>query len=112
MQFTKEQLIAHITAKAARIKPDAQVNDSRRNEALMNKCVLKIALAALTAETKVWEIENPGEGHYHIEHSPTGYRSELVRAEYILKIEPCPRCGNTSDRPDGAHYCHVGTKLE
>jgi len=47
--FTKEQLIAHITAKAARIKPDSQVNDALRNEALMNKRVLEIALAALTA---------------------------------------------------------------
>lgn len=48
--FTKEQLIAHITAKAARIRPDSQVNDSRRIEALMNKRVLEIALATLTAE--------------------------------------------------------------
>lgn len=49
-EFTKEQLIAHITPKLARIKPDSQVNDNLRNEALMNKRVLEIALAALTAE--------------------------------------------------------------
>ncbi|RAP71270.1 hypothetical protein ACZ87_01917 [Candidatus Erwinia dacicola] len=48
MEFTKEQLIAHIAAKASRIKPDLQVNDSLRIEALMNKRVLEIALASLT----------------------------------------------------------------
>ena len=48
--ITKEQLIAHITPKLARIKPHKQVNDNLRNEALMNKRVLEIALAALTAE--------------------------------------------------------------
>lgn len=49
-RFTKEQLIAHITPKLARIKPHSQVNDNLRNEALMNKRVLEIALAALTDE--------------------------------------------------------------
>lgn len=50
MEFTKEQLIAHITPKLARIKLHPQLNDNLRNEALMNKCVLEIALTALTAE--------------------------------------------------------------
>lgn len=49
-KFTKEQLIAHITPKLARIKLHPQLNDNLRNEALMNKRVLEIALAALTAE--------------------------------------------------------------
>lgn len=48
--ITNEQLIAHITAKMARIKPDSQVNDNLRNEALMNKRTLEIALVTLTAE--------------------------------------------------------------
>lgn len=51
--FTKEQLITNISAKAARIRPDSQVNDSLRIEALMNKRVLEIALAALTAPDDV-----------------------------------------------------------
>ena len=46
MEFTKEQLIAHITAKATRIKPDSQVNDSLRIEAQMNERALEIALAS------------------------------------------------------------------
>lgn len=48
--ITNELLIAHITAKVARIKPDSQVNENLRNEALMNKRALEIALATLTAK--------------------------------------------------------------
>ena len=84
MEFTKEQLIAHITAKAARIKPDTQVNNSLRIEALMNKREMEIALASLTVPVDIWD---------------------LCRKS-ILPPEPCPRCGTVSDRPDGAHYCH------
>lgn len=50
--FTKEQLIAHIMDKSARIKPDRQINDDHRREALMNLRVLEIALAALTAPSE------------------------------------------------------------
>ncbi len=53
MTFTKEQLIEHITDKAARIKPDMQINDQYRIEALMNQHILKIALAALTVPDDV-----------------------------------------------------------
>jgi hypothetical protein len=68
MQFTKEQLIAHITPRLARIKTDSRVNDNLRNEALMNKRVLEIALAALTAP------ELPPEG--------TGARGRSIDANY------------------------------
>lgn len=57
MEFTKEQLIAHITPKLARIKLHPQLNDNLRNEALMNKCVLEIALTALTAEPVVSDLK-------------------------------------------------------
>lgn len=109
MEFTKEQLIAHITAKAARIKPDSQVNDNRRNEALMNKCVLKIALAALTAPDYI----PPHVLDAMSDLCDGGFNAQgiwdLCR-ESIMPAEACPRCGTTSDRPDGAHYCHIGTK--
>ncbi len=68
--FTKEQLIAHIMDKSARIKPDRQINDDHRREALMNLRVLEIALAALRAPVVGWtdaeelrSVENDGCGY-------------------------------------------------
>ncbi|MDE4745132.1 hypothetical protein ABK814_18390 [Enterobacter hormaechei] len=106
MEFTKEQLIAHIAAKAARIKPDSQVNDSLRIEALMNKRELEIALASLTA---------PDDIPLHVLDAMSGMCDAGFNAQgiwdlcrkSILPPEPCPRCGIVSDRPDGAHYCHA-----
>jgi hypothetical protein len=84
MQFTTEQLIAHITDKAARIKPDVQINEKYRIEALMNLRILEIALATLTA--------------------PDGVHSEPEESF------TCERCGTTTTRPNGEHYCHAGRK--
>lgn len=107
MEFTKQQLITHVTAKAARIKPDSQANDSRRNEALMNKCVLEIALAALTAPDYI----PPHVLDAMSDMCDGGFNAQgiwdLCR-ESIMPPAPCPRCGTVSDRPDGGHYCHVG----
>lgn len=109
MGFTKEQLITHLTAKAARIKPDSQVNDALCKEALMNKRELEIALAALT---------EPDYIPHHVLDAMSdmcdgGFNAQgiwdLCR-ESIMPPEPCPRCGTASDRPDGVHYCHVGVK--
>lgn len=109
MEFTKEQLIAHITVKAVRIKPDLQVNDDRRNEAMMNKCVLEIALASLTAPDYI----PPHVLDAMSDMCDAGFDAQgiwdLCRAS-IMPPEPCPRCGTVSERPDGAHYCHPGRK--
>jgi len=51
--FTDTQLIAHIMDKAARIKPDRQIDNEHRKEALMNLRILEIALAALMAPDDV-----------------------------------------------------------
>lgn len=106
MEFTKQQLITHVTAKAARIKPDSQANDSRRNEALMNKRVLEIALAALTAPDYI----PPHVLDAMSDMCDGGFNAQgiwdLCR-ESIMPPAPCPRCGTVSDRPDGGHYCHV-----
>lgn len=108
MTFTKEQLIAHITPKMARIKPDSQVNDNLRNEALMNKRVFEIALAVLSAPDYIPP---------HVEDTmgdmcDGGFNAQgiwdLCR-ESIMPPEPCPRCGTKSDRPDGMHYCHIAS---
>lgn len=105
MEFTKEQLIAHITTKAARIKPDMQRNISLRIEALMNKRELEIALASLTV---------PDDIPPHVLDAMSDMCDAGFDAQGIwdlcrksnLPPEPCPRCGTVSDRPDGAHYCH------
>ncbi|WP_421637174.1 hypothetical protein [Enterobacter ludwigii] len=104
-EYTKEQLIEHITVKAGRIKPNRQVNDNLRTEALMNKRTLEIALASLTV---------PDDIPSHVldamsDMCDAGFDAQgiwdLCR-KAILPPEPCPRCGKVSDRPDGAHYCH------
>ncbi|EIT7707150.1 hypothetical protein L3E40_002425 [Escherichia coli] len=104
-RFTKEQLIAHITPKLARIKPHSQV-ENLRNEALMNKRVFEIALAALTAPDYIPPhvldaMSNMCDGGFNAQGI-----WDLCR-ESILPPEPCPRCGIVSGRPDGAHYCHA-----
>lgn len=105
MEFTKEQLIAHITTKAARIKPDMQRNNSLRIEALMNKRELEIALASLTVPDDI----PPHVLDAMSDMCDAGFDAQgiwdLCRKS-ILPSEPCPRCGTVSDRPDGAHYCH------
>ncbi|HCR1912116.1 hypothetical protein PO360_21605 [Enterobacter ludwigii] len=105
MEFTKEQLIAHITTKAARIKPDMQRNNSLRIEALMNKRELEIALASLTVPDDI----PPHVLDAMSDMCDAGFDAQgiwdLCRKS-ILPPEPCPRCGTVSDRPDGAHYCH------
>ena len=105
MEFTKEQLIAHITTKAARIKPDMQRNISLRIEALMNKRELEIALASLTAPDDI----PPHVLDAMSDMCDAGFDAQgiwdLCRKS-ILPPEPGPRCGTVSDRPDGAHYCH------
>ena len=105
-RLTKEQLIAHITQRLARIKPHSQVNYNLRNEALMNKRVLEIALAALTAPDYIPPhvldaMSNMCDGGFNAKGI-----WDLCR-ESILPPEPCPRCGTVSNRPDGAHYCHA-----
>ena len=103
MEFTKEQLIAHITAKAARIKPDMQINNTLRIEALMNKRELEIALASLTVPDAI----PPHVLDAMSDMCDAGFDAQgiwdLCRKS-ILPPEPCPRCGIVSDRPDGAHY--------
>lgn len=105
MEFTKEQLIAHITTKAARIKPDMQRNNSLRIEALMNKRELEIALTSLTVPDDI----PPHVLDAMSDMCDAGFDAQgiwdLCRKS-ILPPEPCPRCGTVSDRPDGAHYCH------
>ncbi|EMV7411142.1 hypothetical protein AADQ46_004714 [Enterobacter soli] len=105
MEFTKEQLIAYITTKAARIKPDMQRNISLRIEALMNKRELEIALASLTVPDDI----PPHVLDAMSDMCDGGFDAQgiwdLCRKS-ILPPEPCPRCGTVSDRPDGAHYCH------
>lgn len=105
MEVTKKQLIAHITEKVGRIKPDSQVNDNLRNEALMNKRTLEIALASLTAPDDI----PPHVLDAMSDMCDAGFDAQgiwdLCRKS-ILPPEPCPRCGTVSDRPDGAHYCH------
>ncbi|MEB5981820.1 hypothetical protein [Enterobacter vonholyi] len=105
MEFTKEQLIAHITAKATRVKPDSMVNDSLRIEAQMNERALEIALASLTAPNDI----PPYVLNAMSDMCDAGFDAQgiwdLCRKS-ILPPEPCPRCGTVSDRPDGAHYCH------
>jgi len=105
MEFTKEQLIAHITAKAARIKPDMLINYTLRIEALMNKRELEIALASLTVPDAI----PPHVLDAMSDMCDAGFDAQgiwdLCRKS-ILPPEPCPRCGIVSDRPDGAHYCH------
>lgn len=95
MTFTKEQLIKRIEKQIdvtatiiERLGDDsAATSELAVKTATMDIKILDVALAALTAETVVWEVENPGEGHYFMEFQPTGYRAELVRAEYLRKPE-------------------------
>lgn len=118
MEFTKEQLIAHITTKVARIKPDTQRNNSLRIEALMNKREMEIALASLTVPDDV----PPHVLDAMSDMCDAGFDAQgiwdLCRKS-ILPPVPCPRRGTASDRPDSAHYFHSrayfqlrGTKFE
>lgn len=110
-EFTKEQLIEHIAPKAARIKPDSQVSEKLRNEALMNKRVFEIALAVLTAPDYV----PPHVQDAMRDMCDGGFDAQgiwdLCR-EAIMPPAPCPRCGTVSERPDGAHYCHIRTERQ
>ncbi|TNL09919.1 hypothetical protein CYD30_11705 [Kosakonia cowanii] len=108
-QFTKEQLIEHITSKAARIKPDRQIQEEYRIEALMNLQVLEIALAALTAPDYIPPHVLDAMGDM----CDGGFNAQgiwdLCR-ESIMPPTACPRCGLVPGRPDGVHYCHAGSK--
>lgn len=108
MEFTKEQLIARANHTlhegkaflAAHPEYDGMAKDA---------ALLEIALAALSAPDYI----PPHVLDAMSDMCDGGFNAQgiwdLCR-ESIMPAEPCPRCGTTSDRPDGAHYCHVGTK--
>lgn len=105
MEFTKEQLHSRAKARMERMQ-EAMREHSGSPDACMDLRLAEIALAVLTAP----EYIPP-----HVEDSmgdmcDGGYNAQgiwdLCRAS-IMPPAPCPRCGTISDRPDGAHYCHV-----
>ncbi|MEE9647970.1 hypothetical protein [Enterobacter soli] len=104
--ITKEQLIAYITTRALRIKPDKQVNEQLRIEAGMNKRILEIALAVLTAPDDI----PPRVLDAMSDMCDGGFDSQgiwdLCR-ESIMPPTPCSHCGAVLDRPGGASHYHT-----
>lgn len=86
MEITKEQLIAKAIERRDHARKCLEIFPCDA-EYEIDERIAEIALEALTANTEIWEIENPGEGTYYMPHAPApgDYRAELVRAEYILK---------------------------
>lgn len=70
--FTNTQLIAHIMDKAARIKPDRQIDSDHRKEALMNLRILEIALSTLKAKPFMYGIADPDGGPHFAEFCVSG----------------------------------------
>lgn len=79
-EFTKEQLIEKLERRLAVTThyPDVE-------EAQLDAQIFKIALAALTAEPEVWEIENPGEGTFYSAHPPRDFEKAAC-AYYRLPL--------------------------
>ncbi|MGN7914707.1 hypothetical protein [Enterobacter sp. 22466] len=107
MTFTKEQLIERVKnmlrAYKGKVKTHPEYDGMAADVEL-----LEIALAALTAPVYI---------PLHVEDAMAdmcdgGFNAQgiwdLCR-ESIMPPKPCPCCGTTSDRPDGGHYCHVGS---
>lgn len=67
-KFTKEQRDILIKTAEYMVKRE---NTSEYSENIRK--VAEIALAALTAEPEVWEIENPGEGTFYSAHPPRDF---------------------------------------
>lgn len=75
-EFTKEQLIEHAQAESAALK--AMIEHGGYSDDVVDFLKRKmqldeIALAVLTAEAEVWEIENPGEGTFYSAHPPRDF---------------------------------------
>ncbi|PWI82112.1 hypothetical protein DEO48_00720 [Enterobacter sp. CGMCC 5087] len=110
MEFTKEQLIERIneTLPCFRhcITPDNELQTLKKTVA-----IYEVALAVLTAPDDIPPHVLDGMSDM----CDAGFDGQgiwdLCRAS-IMPPTPCPRCGTVSDRPDGAHYCHVGVKGE
>lgn len=68
MTFTKEQRDILIKTAEYMVKRE---NTSEYSENIRK--VAEIALAALTTEPEVWEIENPGEGTFYSAHPPRDF---------------------------------------
>lgn len=110
MEFTKEQLIAKAREQIAFCRHTKIKGEGRTH---VNQCsaLFEIALAALNAPDYIPPHVDDALGDM----CDGGYNAQGIWAlcrESIMPPAPCPRCGIKSDRPDGAHYCHVGTKWE
>lgn len=110
MQFTKEQLITHITRHSdeiSRLIKQQSHHDNEYRKKLL--AVNEIAMAVLTAPDFIPPHVEDAMGDM----CDGGFNAQgiwdLCR-ESIMPPSPCPRCGTVSDRPDGVHYCHVGNK--
>lgn len=106
MRFTKEQLVARAleNLRALECFPVQTVPQ-------MDLALIEIALAALNAPDDI----PPHVLDAMSDMCDAGFDGQgiwdLCRAS-IMPPTPCPRCGTVSNRPDGAHYCHVGAKEE
>lgn len=108
MEFTKEQLIewAEDFRMLAQCAVDARPDDVA---AAKNLALAEIALAALTAPDDI----PPPVLDAMSDMCDAGFDAQgiwdLCKAEITGENEPqpCPRCGVTSTRPNGEHYCHA-----
>lgn len=111
MQFTKEQLIAHTEALIESQRQCIPGANAPENVCTyeMDVAVLEIALAALTTPDDI----PPPVLDAMSDMCDAGFDAQgiwdLCKAEITGKNEsqPCPRCGVTSTRPNGEHYCHA-----
>lgn len=81
-ELTKEQLISALCSRIDFAKQMLRGNKlalAAKRHWEVELPLSEIALAALTAEPEVWEIENPGEGTFYSAHPPRDFeKSQCV----------------------------------
>ncbi|MCE3116829.1 hypothetical protein LXD80_13605 [Enterobacter sp. ASE] len=107
MTFTKDQLIERVKHHKATAEMFAE-DAVKSVAAKMDVMIFEIALASLTAPDYI----PPHVLDAMSDMCDGGFNAQglwdLCR-ESIMPPKPCTRCGTTSDRPDGGHYCHLGS---
>lgn len=110
MEFTKEQLMEHVTRQLDqyhRLIKAQPLGDNTYNHKTI--AAMEIARAALSAPNYI----PPHVLDAMSDMCDGGFNAQGIWAlcrESIMPPTPCPRCGTVSAMPDGSHYCHIGTR--